>query len=65
MHKQLLVAFNEILKEPHDMPRWMTEGTAYLLPKSTNKKSKKLQAHNMFANHIQNTDSNLEQYNIS
>ena len=41
MHKQLLEAFNEILKEPHNMPRWMTEGTAYLLPKSTETRNPK------------------------
>ena len=41
MHKQLLEAFNEILKEPHDMPSWMTEGTAYLLPKSTETRNPK------------------------
>ena len=62
MHRQLLEAFNEILKEAHNMPRWMTEGTVYLLPNSTvTRNPKKLQAHNMFVNHIQNTDSNLEQ----
>lgn len=34
LHKQLLWAFNKILKEPDNMPGWMTEGTAYLIPKS-------------------------------
>ena len=41
MHKQLLEAFNEILKEPHNMPRWITEGIAYLLPKSTETRNPK------------------------
>ena len=41
MHKQLLEAFNEILKEPHNMARWMTEGIAYWLSNSTETRNKK------------------------